>query len=429
MILNTYVGDDKDDFEEEWENDSDIYDDDVDLTEEVEQSMPPAKKGGGVGTFFIIFLLLLFGIGGAYYYISIPQGATIRAMIPPEIMKKIPLLPIGNNNQQIATNNSINGRDGASASAQQSNNSFANNTGAGVSNDNFSAPPMPVTTNNVDDNSSSNITVDDNGLADISPIGMASQGDSMQDIPPSDDNTPSIDFSQEQNIVPENSMTTDSADNSKDGLNSADTTGTMAKDYEASASDAVKMASSSLDINNQQQSSNNSSNAIVKSETIVDIEDRLTNLENNVVTAETLDGARRSILSHVDKSDDAIRYSLAQISKQLIELKKEISLIKNSTVTDGKSYSAEKPVVKSAKMSVSKGQEAGNKKKSYSKVVKWSLQSALPGEAWIVDKNKGNRLRVRVGDVVSGLGKVISIEQDKKTGLWVVRGSRGSIEQ
>lgn len=57
----------------------------------------------------------------------------------------------------------------------------------------------------------------------------------------------------------------------------------------------------------------------------------------------------------------------------------------------------------------------------------WVLRSAQPGLAVLLDQNTRNVQGVHVGDKVQGLGRITSISVE--SGLWVVRGTEGSISQ
>lgn len=66
-------------------------------------------------------------------------------------------------------------------------------------------------------------------------------------------------------------------------------------------------------------------------------------------------------------------------------------------------------------------------KKSPVLSVEYILKSAMTGEAWVSSKEKPDELRsLRVGDVVSGLGKIKSIEREN--GAWVVVGTAGMLK-
>ncbi len=56
---------------------------------------------------------------------------------------------------------------------------------------------------------------------------------------------------------------------------------------------------------------------------------------------------------------------------------------------------------------------------------KWELRAALPGKATIARANSNDLRTIEVGDQVSSIGKIQSIEM--KNGRWVVQGSKGQI--
>jgi hypothetical protein len=57
----------------------------------------------------------------------------------------------------------------------------------------------------------------------------------------------------------------------------------------------------------------------------------------------------------------------------------------------------------------------------------WVLRSAVPGMALISRAGSQDLQRVSVGDIVTGLGKITSIEEHD--GHWVVQGASGSVSQ
>ena len=57
--------------------------------------------------------------------------------------------------------------------------------------------------------------------------------------------------------------------------------------------------------------------------------------------------------------------------------------------------------------------------------VSWVLRSAQPGAAMVVPKTGGDMRTVRVGDNLSGLGRIIAIEQ--RGSRWVVQGTQGTL--
>lgn len=61
------------------------------------------------------------------------------------------------------------------------------------------------------------------------------------------------------------------------------------------------------------------------------------------------------------------------------------------------------------------------------KTTSWVLRSAQPGSAMVSPKSGGDMKTLHVGESLSGIGRIISIEQ--KQGRWVVQGTQGSINQ
>ncbi len=74
---------------------------------------------------------------------------------------------------------------------------------------------------------------------------------------------------------------------------------------------------------------------------------------------------------------------------------------------------APKPVVKTAPAATA------------ARSVSWVLRSAQPGAAMVVPKAGGDMRTVRVGDNLSGLGRIIAIEQ--RGSRWVVQGTQGTL--
>lgn len=59
------------------------------------------------------------------------------------------------------------------------------------------------------------------------------------------------------------------------------------------------------------------------------------------------------------------------------------------------------------------------------KVTSWVLRSAQPGAAMVAPKEGGDMRSIKVGDTLSGIGRIVAIEMSE--GRWVVRGSSGTI--
>ena len=59
------------------------------------------------------------------------------------------------------------------------------------------------------------------------------------------------------------------------------------------------------------------------------------------------------------------------------------------------------------------------------KVTSWVLRSAQPGTAMVAPKDGGDMRSIKVGDTLSGIGRIVAIEM--ADGRWVVRGTSGTI--
>lgn len=66
-------------------------------------------------------------------------------------------------------------------------------------------------------------------------------------------------------------------------------------------------------------------------------------------------------------------------------------------------------------------------KKVVRQPVSWVLKSAQPGKATIAETGSGDLKTIEIGQKVSGLGQIMSIQIEN--GLWVVRGSKKTITQ
>lgn len=122
---------------------------------------------------------------------------------------------------------------------------------------------------------------------------------------------------------------------------------------------------------------------------------------------------------------DALKDKIADLEEKL-EAKIETastkaavkSVVTERAAVEDNSYSSNEPVVKKAPAIV--------KPKVVAKQ-SWSLKSAGAGKAILSDKATGDLKTVRVGDVVSGLGRIVSISNSQSA--WVVKGTSGSVSE
>ncbi|GJL85715.1 MAG: hypothetical protein DHS20C02_14900 [Micavibrio sp.] len=95
--------------------------------------------------------------------------------------------------------------------------------------------------------------------------------------------------------------------------------------------------------------------------------------------------------------------------------------IEKPAATNKTPASVAQPTVKPAKTINSS--KTGKKSTS----AKWTLRSAQPGKAMVSDKGSGDFKTVKVGDTLSGIGRIVSI--DLENNKWVVTGTKGRISQ
>lgn len=153
-------------------------------------------------------------------------------------------------------------------------------------------------------------------------------------------------------------------------------------------------------------------------ERISDIEKSIADIENNLVTKDHIDDLKASI-EILEKSIGQNKSSIA-----LKAAKREVENYRQGImpeVVKAEKYVAEtissKP--KSTRKAIAATTGAGSA---------WVLKSAKPGTAWVATKGSSELKTVSVGDVLSGVGKITSIDRDS-SGRWVVSGTKGFVRQ
>ena len=151
-----------------------------------------------------------------------------------------------------------------------------------------------------------------------------------------------------------------------------------------------------------------------------------------------------SLKDDIEAKDQVISDLTSQISElnaSLERLKNDMEQIKDSTpvatetvktveyiepvVTE--TVTLEQPVIVEApKPVVTKTTPKKVVKKAAPKIT-WELKSAQPGRATLSAKNSNDLKTVEIGSVLSGLGRIKSIQVEN--GLWVVRGTQGVVKQ
>lgn len=140
---------------------------------------------------------------------------------------------------------------------------------------------------------------------------------------------------------------------------------------------------------------------------------------------------------------DSLEKSLAEIETR-VATKADVSALKASvdelqqslkksggTIRE-ESPSAASPVEKAVKKTAATKAPAAAKpviKESPAPAAtSWVLRSAKPGTAWISPEGTTEMKTVVVGDTLDGLGKITAIFKDS-SGRWVVKGTKGSVNQ
>jgi len=356
---------DDNDLMEEWDDEEDDEGfDDEDLVD-----IPEPKKGKG-GLFFILFLLIIIGgLGGGYYYIHTPAGQSVRAMIPENILAKLPPLPMGTQTTTTPAATTATSTDTAHTDVDLA----------------MDIPPMPsMTATNDGFDTSVNITDDQlpdidnmsgvvpvNGLEDATEESVATETEPADDI----QEMASLDFA-----------TTD------DDTAAEETTETAFDDVEeAVATESFEIAAVT-------------ETPVVKSEDLVNLEDRLNVLESAVA------GIEKNMLTKSDVSD--LRSDMKAMRREFKNAKSRVRSAPEKT----SHKSASKPKTRKAASKPTPRKH-------------WVLKAAQPGKAWIAEKGQTDSKTITVGSYVSGLGKIKSIQQLPTTGRWVVTGSKNTLHQ
>ena len=105
------------------------------------------------------------------------------------------------------------------------------------------------------------------------------------------------------------------------------------------------------------------------------------------------------------------------------DLEKKIGMLEGQTVT--KEVSKPKVVKKVSKPTVPKSSKVPAVKKAPK--ISWELRAAQPGKAWVSSKGQDNMRSVRVGDKLSGVGRITAISL--LNGRWIVQATNGQIRQ
>ena len=101
---------------------------------------------------------------------------------------------------------------------------------------------------------------------------------------------------------------------------------------------------------------------------------------------------------------------VSQLSSELRSIKKELKISANDTARRPSRVTPVKPAYKAPK-----------------RAAIWVLKGIAQNEAWIAQEGSTDIKKVSVGDTVKGLGRISSIGLEN--GVWMVRGTQGSVKQ
>lgn len=135
-------------------------------------------------------------------------------------------------------------------------------------------------------------------------------------------------------------------------------------------------------------------------------------------------------LSSAQGKIEALNAEIGNLRNEIAALKKGAASSVSHNVSaaqDAKAGRAKISPASSTQNSASKIEKQPASLEEKSEATEWVMRSARPGEASIAPKGSLDFRRVEVGDHVAGLGRIESIAIEN--GLWVVRGSEGSVSQ
>lgn len=140
-------------------------------------------------------------------------------------------------------------------------------------------------------------------------------------------------------------------------------------------------------------------------------------------------------LADADKALKKANDDLASTQKQLSERTDALSkaqadakAAKTAPKAESKTETAVGAPAKTESTAKAESKPAAQKAPAPAVRKSWVLRSAKPGVALVSEKGSNEMRTVSVGDTLSGIGKVTAITTDAQ-GRWVVKGTRGSIQQ
>jgi len=139
----------------------------------------------------------------------------------------------------------------------------------------------------------------------------------------------------------------------------------------------------------------------------IEIAANITNLQNE---AESLKAEKEALSSEIVWQ----RSTISELKAEIEALKAEKATISSrAQATTEQPQTQPKTIVAKPKKPVAR--------------IQWELRSAQPGQATLAQKGSNDLRKVEIGSILKGLGRIKSIKLEN--GLWVVRGTKGSVSQ
>lgn len=385
-----------------------------------QQAPAKKKRGGGV---LLFLLILLGGAGGGFYFLTTPGGAPYRDYLPEAVRGFLPAAEAPK--PKMAAKPQEEQQDIADALDGDLKSDGTQQTADTVDPIGFQAPPMPSlsdteetasadNTNNIENVTGFDVSGDDKPVEETETNDNAvAWGDT-----PSEDNVMTLSF----DSAADNSAVTDT-ETVADGEEAAPLTFTTntAAEEKAEADNAPENLPVAVEKQPEDRvaafSAADERMPAVKTEQLIDLEDRMSVLEKAV------SGLEKSVATKKDLS--ALQGDLSSLQADIRSLRSELK----------KAASAPRNVAPAPKAAASAGSETSSVKAKTATVAKpapqreWVMVSAQPGTAWISEKGSSGKREVSVGDTVPGLGRITSVAPDTATGRWVVKGTRGTLHQ
>jgi hypothetical protein len=161
----------------------------------------------------------------------------------------------------------------------------------------------------------------------------------------------------------------------------------------------------------------------VNDDKLADMGQRLDVLEHQI---DDLTKAVDRLASSQSSASPALSSTVSSLQAAVNQLQRDVKSAPR-TETAATATSAPRPVASTTTTSRPANREATASQTNTSRTSNWVLRAAQDGEAWISPTAQGQLRHVKVGETISGLGRITAIEL--KNGRWVVSGTQGTVRQ